>query len=840
MSAPAEDGSTQDRVNEIIAKVETEAAPREEDWLARYPDLAPELAAYFDNRRWALSNLSLPHEPLRKFFGDYEVLEKLGEGGMGVVYKARQKGFNHCVAIKTIKGGQLATADDLRRFRREAEYAARLRHANIVTIHAVGGHEGLPFFSMEYVDGKSLAYRIREKPLPPKQAAEYLVRIADAVSHAHQHNVLHRDLKPSNILIDSEEQPRITDFGLAKLVGQSSQLTQGTAVLGTVSYMPPEQAEGRIDDIDERSDVYSLGAVLYEAITGKPPFRGDNAIETLEQVIRARPLAPRFLVPDVPMDVEAISLKCLEKDPRKRYGSAKELAEDLRRFLRGEPVLASGYDSVWWRFRTAAARLKIRTANIGLVAGPILALWIGLSAPLGRHASSARTSANAMAAVAALMIVWWLTEAIPAPATAFLPLILFPLLNIMPAAEAAKPYLDDVILGFLGGFLIVIALEESGLIRRVAFRMMALIGDDPRRMVLGFIAATAAISMWVSNTAATLMMLPIALSVLAKVEENSERSARARNLGTALLLGIAYAATIGGIGTLVGTPGNQRFRNMWEAAIGSGRILTFVGWMSMGVPVVLLLGFAAWILLAYRLFPVGSRPLFGRDQILKELDRMGPMTNAERRMIAICVVTVLLWIFREPVRGWGWAPGLGLASRVSDGTIAMSMALVCFLLPANRERGKRLLEWELTRRLPWGVLFLFGGGLALGRGMQAAGLDGYLADKLGAVLQALPFGKLAAASTFVAVLALVMPIVATVETAFPVLIGMAKKLSLDAGPFLIAAMVSATCHFLLPASTPPNAIVYGTGKVAVRDMIKAGMCLIPVGIVIAVPPDSAV
>jgi tRNA A-37 threonylcarbamoyl transferase component Bud32 len=275
-----------------------------------------------------------------KYFGDYELLEEIARGGMGVVWKARQSNLNREVALKMIRAGALASPDEISRFLREAEAAANLQHPNIVAIHEVGEHDGQHYFSMDLVDGRDLATLITEGPLSPQRAARYVKIIAEAIHFAHQRGTLHRDLKPQNVLIDAADQPRITDFGLAKIMKDDSQLTQSGVIMGSPSYMPPEQAASRHGDIGPASDVYSLGAMLYELLTGRPPFRGATAMATLREVLESEPTAPRRLKADIPPDLETICLKCLEKSPTARYPTARALAEELDRFLKGEPIQA--------------------------------------------------------------------------------------------------------------------------------------------------------------------------------------------------------------------------------------------------------------------------------------------------------------------------------------------------------------------------------------------------------------------------------------------------------------------------------------------------------------------
>jgi serine/threonine protein kinase len=270
----------------------------------------------------------------------YEVLERLGRGSMGVVYAARDLRLNRRVALKIIPDLALASPEDLVRFLGEAEVAAQLQHPNIVPVHAVGQHEGRPFFTMELVAGGTLAGLAASGPVPPRRAAELVEAVARAVHHAHRRQVVHRDLKPANVLLTEDGTPKIADFGLAKRLDVGTGLTQTGTLLGTPRYMAPEQAEGLVHDVGPLTDVYALGTILYELLTGRPPFRGDSLLHTLEAVVHRKPAPPRDLCPETPRALEAVCLKCLEKAPGRRHASAEAVADDLRRFLDGRLVSA--------------------------------------------------------------------------------------------------------------------------------------------------------------------------------------------------------------------------------------------------------------------------------------------------------------------------------------------------------------------------------------------------------------------------------------------------------------------------------------------------------------------
>jgi eukaryotic-like serine/threonine-protein kinase len=270
----------------------------------------------------------------------YEILEVIGHGGMGVVYRARQLGLNRIVALKMVLAGVNASPQNLGRFQAEAESVAQLAHPNIVQIYEIGEQAGCPFLALEYVSGGSLAQQLDGTPVAARQSAELVLALARAVHHAHQRGIVHRDLKPANVLLHSDGTPKITDFGLAKRADADYTHTQTGAILGSPIYMSPEQASGANDKIGPATDVYALGVILYELLTGRPPFRGATLLETIEQVREHDPAPPRSLQPKTPRDLETICLKCLEKQPQRRYASAAALAEDLQSFLRGDPISA--------------------------------------------------------------------------------------------------------------------------------------------------------------------------------------------------------------------------------------------------------------------------------------------------------------------------------------------------------------------------------------------------------------------------------------------------------------------------------------------------------------------
>jgi eukaryotic-like serine/threonine-protein kinase len=314
--------------------------------------------------------------PMLMDFGDYELLEQIGRGGQGVVFRAHQKSLNRTVALKVISLGQWASEAHVKRFRREAEAAARLEHPCIVPIYEVGERDGSCYFSMKFVEGGQLDEVIRREPMPPRRAAELIAKVARTVHYAHEHGILHRDIKPGNILLDQKGEPHLTDFGLARLVESESTVTRTLEVLGTPSYMAPEQAAGENEAVSSATDVYGLGAVLYQLLTGQPPFAGGTTYETIKLLLDTEPRPPRLLNRKIDRDLSTICLKCLDKDPRRRYSSALALAEDLERWLEGRPISARPISAPAriWRWSRRNPKL-VATGVAGLVLGAA-AIWL--------------------------------------------------------------------------------------------------------------------------------------------------------------------------------------------------------------------------------------------------------------------------------------------------------------------------------------------------------------------------------------------------------------------------------------------------------------------------------
>lgn len=484
-------------------------------------------------------------------------------------------------------------------------------------------------------------------------------------------------------------------------------------------------------------------------------------------------------------------------------------------------------------------------ARIGLWLGPLAAivLWsmptVGSWLAVDLQLKPVDQPLNAMAGAFAWMAIWWLTEAIPLAATSLLPLVLFPLLEIQPVKEVAAAYGDHNIFLFLGGFLIALAIEQAGLHKRLALTIVYIMGDNPARLLLGFMLATALMSMWISNTATTLLMLPIATSILAVADLKLINESSRKNLGIGLMLGIAYSASIGGVATLVGTPPNIAFASFYRDTFPNEPNVSFLAWMLMALPFSAVFLFVAWAVLGYLLYPVSSKEsLGGRAVILDELHKLGPLSAAEWRVGAVFFATALLWILREPVEGWGW--GMAFVTEdgkqyVSDATTAIAMSVLCFLIPRGGQSEPRqpLLNWDVTVKVPWGVLLLFGGGTALAKAVKASEFDLYLGSHMASLMSDMSHSAMVVVTaTGMIWLTEFTSNLASVQTFNPVLGSASQELGVPPLLLLVPATLAASCAFMMPVATPPNAIVYGSGRVPIGKMVKAGIVLNIISIIL--------
>ncbi len=463
----------------------------------------------------------------------------------------------------------------------------------------------------------------------------------------------------------------------------------------------------------------------------------------------------------------------------------------------------------------SAAKENASIKPTGIIAGILAAIAVLLvfdPADLDRPA-------QIVAAIGVLMAVWWATEAIPLPVTALVPIIAFPISGVAEIADAAAPYANPIIYLFLGGFLVALAVERSELHRRIALIIFRLMGKSGRGLVAGFMVAAALLSMWISNTSTTLMLFPIAVSLAMVVGETSPNltDKAKHDFQIALLLALAYGASIGGVATLVGTPTNAFMAGFLQSEYNLE--IPFAQWMMIGIPVTIVLLPLGWVLLTRVLFPVSFA---SSPETLAELDRrhaaLGSMSTAEKRTAILFATLVLGWLLRKPITG-----ALGIEG-LTDAGVAMAVALLAFLIPSGK-KSEALVVWSDTKRLPWGVLILFGGGLSLAAALSSSGLTLWLGQQLA------PLGAINHILLIVALTSLVIFLteltsnVATTATLLPVVAALAVELSLDPLMLVVPVTIAASCAFMLPVATPPNAIVFSSGEVTIKEMMRAGFWL---------------
>lgn len=472
--------------------------------------------------------------------------------------------------------------------------------------------------------------------------------------------------------------------------------------------------------------------------------------------------------------------------------------------------------------------------SVGVWLGPLLA--IACYVALG--ASSLDEPARRLAGVVVLMAVWWITEAIPLAATALVPVVLFHPLGIAGIRQAAAPFADPVIFLFMGGLMLGKALEKWGAHRRLALHVILAVGTGPRQIVAGVMIAAALLSAFVSNTATAVMMLPIVSSIALLAGGADPESPAARRYAACLLIGLAWACSIGGLATVTGSPPNGilvGFLGERGDPIGWGE------WLLIGLPVTLVLLPLAWAVLVFVATPVRIGAIEGgRDHMRALLERMGRPARGEKLVMAVFALAALGWVLHGPVTGWlnAGRPADDRFVGVHDAVIAIGAALVLFLLPAGRGGGdgterQRVLDWETAERIPWGVLLLFGGGLSLASAFGATGLDVWLGGVLSGMGSPSPVVVLLGVTALIVFMTELTSNTATTSTMLPVLAAAADGMGIDARPLVIAAALSASCAFMLPVATPPNAIVFGSGRLTIRQMATAGlwMNLLSIGVI---------
>ncbi|MFQ3248820.1 MAG: sodium-dependent dicarboxylate transporter 2/3/5 [Glaciecola sp.] len=461
---------------------------------------------------------------------------------------------------------------------------------------------------------------------------------------------------------------------------------------------------------------------------------------------------------------------------------------------------------------------------IGLFVGPVV--FILMMVFSGSQTTMPDAAWN-VAAVALWMAVWWATEAIPVPATAFMPIIAFPFLSISSISDTTEAYANPIIYLFLGAFILALAVERWHLHKRIALMILSYTGTDGKRLIAGFMVVAALLSMWMTNTSTTMMLLPIALSVAKVIAENNHHlsAQKTQSFQTAMLLGLAYAATIGGMATLVGTPPNALLAAFLNEQYGIK--ITFANWMLVGVPLVICLLPLAWYSLTHWSFKVDIPANSSVEQHLSKLrSDLGPMTKAEKRVAIVFALVVLFWIARRPI-----STALDI-NFLSDTGIVMTAALILFILPSANKKQGQLMVWEDVSHLPWGVLILFGGGLALAGAVSSSGLATWLGGHLSYMDAFGIFALVIASTALVIFLTELTSNLATTATFLPVVAAVALELGISPLLLCIPITLAASCAFMMPVATAPNAIVFASGLIKIPQMVKAGLLINLFGLVI--------
>jgi sodium-dependent dicarboxylate transporter 2/3/5 len=478
-------------------------------------------------------------------------------------------------------------------------------------------------------------------------------------------------------------------------------------------------------------------------------------------------------------------------------------------------------------------RSYTKRQKFGLALGPILfVLMLLIPTPAGMAPASQK-----MAAIALLMATWWMCESIPIPATSLLPIPLFPFLGIMGTQKATAPYASHLIFLFMGGFIIALSMQRWNLHRRIAMNIVKVVGFSPARLIFGFMVATAVLSAFVSNTATTVMMMPIGLAIISHVVAEGKRegldkeidfSPEGFSFGLNLMLGIAYAASIGGISTLIGTPPNTVLAGYLTKTYGYE--ITFVGWLKVGVPLTIVMLPLCWLWLIKIANPMKLKKVpGGRDLINAELHEMGSMSVGERWTALVFALTAIGWIFRSKIGFLFPDPTL-----VTDASIAMAGALVLFLIPISLKRNEFVMDWTWAARMPWGVLILFGGGLSLAGGFKASGLAEWLGLQVGLLANAPVLLLVVAVTALIIFLTELTSNTATSAMIMPILSAVAIGLGQSPLLLIVPAAVAASCAFMLPVATPPNAIIFGSGYVSIPQMARSGFGLNLIGVILVV------
>ena len=441
-----------------------------------------------------------------------------------------------------------------------------------------------------------------------------------------------------------------------------------------------------------------------------------------------------------------------------------------------------------------------------------------------------------MAAVAGLMVVWWVTEALPLAATALVPLVLFPLLGITSGKDVADVYMNSTIFLFIGGFVMALSMQRWDLHTRIALRIISWFHGSAMFMVLGFMATSAFLSMWISNTATATMLLPIGLAVYSRAAEQlSERDKQ--SLLTAMMLGIAYSCSIGGTGTLIGTPPNLAMQRIFSISFPTAPEISFAQWLLFALPLTFSMLIVTWLVISYRYTGRGFSAIQFSSSEIHDMSNK-PMSYEEKTVAVVFSLTALCWMFRQDIVIGdftipGWSNLFDNAGLINDGTIAITAALVLFSIPAkNRQRFSRIADSEIISNLPWNIVLLFGGGFALAKGFSVSGLSVYIGEQFIGMQKLDPAALIAGISSIVVFLTEVTSNTATSQILLPVVASVAKQIEINPLLLMLPVTLSASMAFMMPVATPPNAIVFASGRLLIRDMIKTGFIVNLIAIVL--------
>jgi len=482
---------------------------------------------------------------------------------------------------------------------------------------------------------------------------------------------------------------------------------------------------------------------------------------------------------------------------------------------------------------------RIKTPNslkrrIGLFLGPVVFLFILVAFDLDPD----RPEVTRMAAVAALMAIWWSTEALPLFATALLPLVLFPLLGIMKGSAAAPVYVNSTIFLFVGGFMIALTMEKWGLHRRIALFIIRMIGGGSSRIVLGFMVAAAFLSMWISNTATAIMMVPIGMAIILQLEERFGKE-ETRQFTSGLMLGIAYACSAGGIATLVGTPPNLSFSRIFAITFPEAEAITFGTWFMLGLPLTIIMLTIIWLLLTRVFFRVPAEISVDRSVVENEYRKLGAISYEERMVLIVFSLTAFLWVFRKPLQFGlfslpGWSQLLPYENLIDDGTVAIFMALSMYLIPARSENAPTamIMGPNVIRRLPWNIVLLFGGGFALAKGFQETGLSAVIGQQFVGLANIPPFIIILLICLTITFLTELTSNTATTEMILPILASVAVAIQINPLMLMVPATLAASQAFMMPVATPPNAIIFGSQRIQVSEMARVGVFINFIGVVV--------